>query len=89
MSGCHITGMSATLAMPDRDRAHAALVGVMSTRCPGEPIVLAGDADASVLVVVLEGGAECVKAMPLGRDALPAAEIAVVRAWIDAGAAND
>jgi hypothetical protein len=38
---------------------------------------------------VLEGGAECVKPMPLGRDALPAAQIAIVRAWIDAGAVND
>lgn len=88
-SGCHIDGMSAGLAMPDAAAAHAALVGVASGKCPGELLVAPGAADESVLVTVLEGGADCVKAMPLGRDPLGEEQIATIRAWIDAGAHND
>lgn len=88
-SGCHIDGMSAELAMPDAAAAHAALVDVASKKCAGELLVTPGHADQSVLVTVLEGGAECVKAMPLGRDPLSAENIATIRAWIDAGAKND
>jgi hypothetical protein len=85
-SGCHITGMSSDLALPDAQLAYDHLVNVDSVKCPGELLVVPGDAEASLLVTVLEGGAECVKAMPLGRDPLSAEQIATIRAWIDAGA---
>jgi hypothetical protein len=88
-SGCHLTGASAGLAMPDAHAAFAQLVSVASTKCAGEMRVVPGDADSSVLVQALEGRATCVKAMPLGRDALSASEIAMIRAWIDDGAAED
>lgn len=89
MSGCHITGMAAGLAMPDLDAAHASLVGVASAKCEGSQRVVPGDADASLLVQVLEGSSSCVKAMPLGRAALGQDEIDVVREWIDSGASVD
>jgi hypothetical protein len=88
-AGCHVEGAAADLAMPDRDAAYAALVGVASGKCEGQMRVAPGDADGSVLVQALEGTAECVQFMPLGRDPLAASAIAEVRAWIDAGASAD
>ena len=88
-SGCHVTGKAADLLLPDEAAAHAALVDIESRKCAGELLVASGDADASVLVHALEGSSSCVKPMPLGRDLLPAAEIALIRAWIDDGAPPD
>jgi len=85
-SGCHIGGASAMLALPDADVAYDHLVNVASLRCWGKVLVVPGDADKSILVMALEGGSECVKAMPLGRDRLSDDDIGLVRAWIDAGA---
>jgi hypothetical protein len=87
LTGCHITGSSGRLAMPNAAAAYDALVGVDSTECDGETRVVAGDADASLLVKVLEDTA-CVDRMPRGRAALSAADIATIRSWIDAGAAE-
>lgn len=88
-SGCHVGGMSAELALPDADAAYAALVGVASRRCDGELLVAPGDPDQSLLVTVLEGDTECVKAMPLNRDPLSAADVETIRDWIAAGALAD
>ena len=88
-SGCHVTGSAASLEMHDARSAYDHLVGVASGKCAGEKRVVSGDADASVLVQALEGSASCVKQMPLGRDPLSASELAMIRAWIDAGAAYD
>jgi hypothetical protein len=88
-NGCHITGMAAELAMPDEAAAHGALVGAPSRKCAGELLVAPGDAEQSLLVTVLQGGADCVKAMPLGRDPLDDAAIETIRRWIDAGAEED
>jgi hypothetical protein len=88
-SGCHVTGSSAGLEMPDARAAYDHLVGVASMKCAGQMRVVPGDADASVLVQALEGSATCVKAMPLGRDPLSADEIETIRAWIDSGATYD
>lgn len=85
-SGCHIAGMSAMLALPDVDVAYDHLVNVASLRCAGKALVVPGDADSSILVMALEGGSECVKAMPLGRERLSDDDVAIIRAWIDAGA---
>jgi hypothetical protein len=89
MSGCHITGTAAGLAMPDEGAAHASLVNVASPKCEGAMRVAPGDADASVLVQVLEGTSACVKPMPLGRDALSQDAIDLIREWIDSGAEVD
>lgn len=86
MSGCHITGSSAGLAMPDAAAARTSLVNVASSKCAGELRVVPGDAEASLLVRVLDGTAECVKPMPLGRDAWSEQDVELVRAWIDEGA---
>jgi hypothetical protein len=88
-AGCHVTGSAAGLEMPDARAAYDHLVRVASAKCAGEMRVASGDADASVLVQALEGSASCVKPMPLGRDPLSASEIAMIRAWIDAGAEYD
>jgi hypothetical protein len=88
-AGCHVTGAAAGLEMPDPRAAYDHLVGVASAKCAGEERVVGGDADASVLVQALEGSSSCVKAMPLGRDPLSASELAMIRAWIDAGAEFD
>jgi hypothetical protein len=85
-NGCHITGMAAELAMPDEAAAHDALVGTPSRKCDGELLVAPGDAEQSLLLTVLQGGADCVKAMPLGRDPLAEEDIETIRRWIDAGA---
>jgi hypothetical protein len=88
-NGCHITGMAAELAMPDEAAAHDALVGTPSRKCDGELLVAPGDAEQSLLVTVLLGGAECVKAMPLGRDPLEEEDVETIRRWIEAGAERD
>jgi hypothetical protein len=86
MSGCHITGMSAGLAMPDVEAAHTSLVNVASPKCEGAVRVVPGDADASLLLQVLDGSSTCVKPMPLGRDTWSEDDIELVRAWIEEGA---
>ena len=86
MSGCHITGTAAGLAMPDATSGYASLVNVGSPKCDGALRVVPGDADASLLVGVLEGTASCVKAMPLGRDRLDDDALDLIRTWIDSGA---
>jgi hypothetical protein len=88
-SGCHVSGSSAGLEMPDARTAYDHLVNIASTKCAGEMRVVPGDAGSSVLIEALEGKASCVKPMPLGRDALSADTIAMMRAWIDAGAAYE
>ena len=86
MSGCHITGGAAGLAMPDEGAARASLVNVASPKCDGELRVVPGDADASLLMWVLEGTSSCVKPMPLGRTPLDDDAIDLIRTWIDSGA---
>ncbi len=51
----------------------------------GPPIV-AGNADGSRIIQMLEG--KIAPRMPFGADPLPAADIATIRAWINAGAAS-
>jgi hypothetical protein len=72
--------------MPDEAAAYDALVGTPSRKCDSELLVAPGDAEQSLLLTVLQGGADCVKAMPLGRDPLAEEAIETIRMWIDAGA---
>jgi WD40 repeat protein len=51
----------------------------------GQPII-PGKADESRLILMLEGKLQ--PRMPFGADPLPAADIAIIKAWINAGAAG-
>jgi hypothetical protein len=84
-AGCHVTGSSGGLRMPNAATAHDNLVGVASSQCAGEMRVVAGNADDSLIVQAIEGTA-CIDQMPDGRAPLTAGEIAMFRAWIDGGA---
>ena len=66
------------------DASMAALVGVAGEE-PGTTRVVSGDADASLLLQVLEGPVGGVRQMPLGFEA-GADVVAAVRSWIEAGA---
>lgn len=93
--GCNVAtchGANAPRAGLDlsQQSAYLNLVGVPAALpgAAGKTRVVAGDADASFLVHKLEGtlGAGEGSRMPLIGPALPAEELALVRAWIDAGA---
>jgi hypothetical protein len=88
VSGCHVTGSSGGLRMPDKATARMNLVGVASGECRGEMRVVAGNAAMSVIVKALEGTA-CFDRMPDGRTPLSADEIAKFKSWINAGAMNN
>lgn len=88
--GCHVMGSSGELEMHDQASAYTNLVGVDSSECDGETRVVAGDADASLIIKALEGTAcDNVDQMPRGRDPLSEDEIATIRSWIEAGALNN
>ncbi|HZT82316.1 MAG TPA: PSD1 and planctomycete cytochrome C domain-containing protein [Gemmataceae bacterium] len=72
---------------PDKQRASLRLDTAAGARTGGDsgPAVVPGKADASRLIQAVTG-AEGVKAMPPKGPRLTAKEIAVLRAWIDAGA---
>jgi Planctomycete cytochrome C len=53
--------------------------------CGGQPLVVPGDPDASVLWKRV-GGTTCGASMPLGSPLLPAADVDAIRAWIAQGA---
>lgn len=86
--GCHVMGSSGMLQMHDQAQAFMNLVGKPSTECDGETRVVAGDADASLIIKAVMGTA-CVERMPRGRDPLSADEIDTIAEWINAGAMND
>jgi hypothetical protein len=86
--GCHVEGDPGGLNMNSKMEAFDNLVGEASEECDGETRVVAGDADASLIIKALQGTA-CIDRMPDGRDPLPADEIATIREWIEAGAMND
>jgi hypothetical protein len=92
---CH-GGLAGSLTLTGPD-GYAALVRAPSFQVPRVARVVPGDPAGSYLMIKLEGRmssvAECAatprtcgEAMPQGEAALPAAELAVVRAWIAAGA---
>lgn len=53
------------------------------------PVVVPGDALSSSLYRLVAGEVDASIRMPHGKDPLPAAEIAVVEAWITQGAKNN
>lgn len=82
--GCHGAQPQAGLDLRD-GAAHAALVGVASTEVPASNRVEPSDPAASYLVQKLGPGPAVGETMPLG-GSLPADRIALISAWIAAGA---
>lgn len=85
-TGCH-AGASAPQGLRlDAASSYALLVGVASAEVPSLQRIAAGDPDASYLVQKLEGRAAVGVRMPYGGPYLDDASIAVIRAWVAAGA---
>ncbi len=92
--------MDGDMTQAEVDDAHAAVVGVDAVRA-NMKLVTAGDTSQSWLLAKMEyskftdcpdiecAAKGCGGPMPTGGAKLPDAEIAVVRAWIQAGAANN
>lgn len=77
------------LVLDGTSEDYGRLVGVASTALPDEMYVVPSDPDASYLVAKLRGDAGIEgDPMPQG-SSLPEEDIALVIAWIEAGAAND
>lgn len=89
---CHGSATGGGLVLVGRADAHRALVGVAAggAACgsSGSLRVAPGDPDASLLVQKLEGAAGCGTEMPPGAR-LADADLALIRAWIEAGAPLD
>lgn len=90
LSGCHL-GASAPFGLDlSEGQAYGNTVGVPSQERPELFRIEPGNPDASYLVHKIEGGPDIVGSrMPLGRAPLGADEIALVRAWIAAGAPQE
>jgi hypothetical protein len=86
---CHGGGAGDLSLTSTASTSYADLVGVASDAEPSFLRVEPGDAQNSYLVIKLEGRQSSGGRMPLGGAALSASEIATIRAWIEAGAAND
>lgn len=82
--GCHGAQPQAGLDLRD-GAAHAALVGVASTEVPTTQRVTPGDPAASYLAQKLGPDPAVGETMPLG-GSLPADRVALISAWIAAGA---
>ncbi len=82
-AGCH-SGASpqSKLGLDDAETSYKALVGVSALGKPGAIRVKPKDAASSYLMLKLDGTAQPM--MPLGRPPLSAAQLATVKAWIDA-----
>ena len=83
---CHAGAAAPVGLRLDEASSYAALVNAPSVEVPALRRVRPGDPDASYLIQKLEGRAAVGGTMPLGRPALPAATIAVIRQWIAQGA---
>lgn len=85
-SGCH-TGTTSPLGLNlSAGQAYASLVSKDSVQVNGLMLVEPSNADASYLVHKLEGTQGGGAQMPMGKPALKAADFALVREWIQAGA---
>lgn len=91
-AGCHAGATPQQGMNLSAGQAYANLVGVPSQQVPRLSRVAPGNPDSSYVILKLEGAAGAVggvgTTMPLGGE-LTIAEIATIRAWVSAGAAND
>jgi hypothetical protein len=81
--GSHVSG----LELEDAQRSYDELVDVMSTENPALARVEPGQSDNSYLIDKLEGTQTVGGRMPLNQPPLSPETIAVIRQWIDEGAA--
>jgi hypothetical protein len=93
-SPCHTTAPgSGGLDMSSQGTAYSSLVDQATfpaSECPGNTRVIGGDPEASMMFRKVNGGPDlCGARMPRGRAPLPDGDIALIRAWIAAGAPND
>ena len=88
---CALSGCHADAEYPNLSASHAffSLIGGPSS-VDGVPLVTPGDPEASYLMTKITGGRGMLGArMPASRAPLDSTRIALVRAWIAQGAAND
>lgn len=87
-SSCH--GGGSDMDLTDGN-AHAAIVGVASPDAPDRTLVVPGDATSSYLVEKCTPGATGLVGglMPEGTEGLDAERLALLEAWVDAGALDD
>lgn len=84
--GCHNASLAPQSLILDADNSYSLLVNVASKEVPSLKRVKPGDPDNSYLVQKIEGTAAVGERMPLNRDPLTDAQIALIRRWISEGA---
>ena len=90
LSGCHAPPAPQLDLDLSSGQAHAHLVGTASAEQPARNRVTPGDPTDSYLYMKITGDARIAgDPMPLGGAPLPADEVQAIRAWIEAGAADD
>lgn len=87
-SGCHDAASASGELVLSEGQARSQLVNVSSVLEPGRVRVLPGDPENSYLVMKLENRQSEGEAMPLG-GSLDAAEIQLIRDWIEKGAKDN
>ncbi|MFP6626800.1 MAG: hypothetical protein VCA74_07080 [Deltaproteobacteria bacterium] len=87
-SGCH-DGVTQSPDLSSAAASYTALMGVSSTLCSeDQTFVVAGDAEASYLIEKLGASPTCGALMPITGSSLSTTEIALITAWINAGASE-
>ena len=90
VTGCHDLYQASAGLRLNRGRTHAALVHQPSQQIKSALLVLPGAPDKSYLIMKMEGTTGVVgDRMPRLATPRPAAEVALLRAWISNGAPND
>lgn len=87
-TACHAGGAAPQGLRLDASNSYAMLVGVASAEVPSLRRVAPGDAANSYLIHKLEGHSAVGARMPFGGPYLDANTIALIRQWIDNGAAK-
>jgi hypothetical protein len=89
-SGCHAGGGAASGLDLSEGLSHGATVAIRSQEVPLLYLVRPGDPDASYLVMKVRGDSGIVgMQMPMGALPLADTDLALLEAWIEAGAPAD
>jgi hypothetical protein len=87
---CHQKGASAAGMMPlDRDVAHASLVDAAAVGAPGRIRVIPGDPEQSYVIEKITSPTPTAGEQMPPDAPLEAERVELIRAWIEAGAADD
>ena len=87
-SSCHISASSAGLNLSE-GQAYTNIVNVNSSQVQNSKLVLPGDADKSYLVKKIEGGPGILGSKMPVEGELDAADITLIKNWINQGAKNN